>query len=261
MNIYELKNVWFRYGSNWILEDIAFSVPENIIFTLVGPNGGGKTTLLKLLLNLLSPTKGEVKYKNKDIKKIVKYDFNVGYVPQLASYKFLNEQILLTAWDVIKLGINKKYFKKEIFQKYLDLLDISEIQNKLFSELSGGQKQRILIARSLVNSPDVLILDEPVTGLDTKAESFFYDILNKLKTEFSLSIILVTHDFEIIPSISDMVGCLNKRLYIHNKVETFTDCPVFQDKLNNGMELLIHGKNIPHRLVHSHNKDGETNKK
>ncbi len=252
MKIYEAKNVWFKYENTWILEDINFSIPENIIFTIVGPNGGGKTTLLKLLLKLLQPTKGTVYFKNRPLNSLSRDEFNIGYVPQLASYKLLNDQILLTVKDVIQLGINKKHFNKEKFNHYLDMLNIKNIQKKLFSELSGGQKQRVLIARALINSPEVLILDEPVTGLDSQSVSFFYDILNELKTKEKLSIILVTHDFEIVPSISDIVGCMNKRLYLHEEVDTFYDCPVFQEQLESGMEFLIHGKNIPHRLVHTH---------
>ncbi len=251
MKIYEINNLWFKYDKNWILEDINFSIEEGIIFTLVGPNGGGKTTLLKLLLKLEIPTKGKILFKGEDIFSIPRNKYRIGYVPQLANYKLLNENILLKVEDVISLG----YKKKDILERleYLfDLLEIKRLKNVLFKELSGGQKQRVLIARALVNSPEVLILDEPVTGLDIKSEASFYSILQDLNKKENMTIIFVTHDLDIVPSISDMVGCLNKRLYVHSEVDDFLNCPVFEDKLNNGLELLIHGKNIPHRLVRKH---------
>ncbi|MDD5067265.1 MAG: metal ABC transporter ATP-binding protein [bacterium] len=257
MNLFEIRNMWYQFDDRWILEDINLVIRDKIVFTVVGPNGSGKTTLIKLMVGLLRPQRGRILYKNKDIMKLSPEEFRVGYVPQLSSYSEISQRLLLPVSDVIRLSMlrNKENIKVKI-DRVLEMLQIEDLRNELFLKLSGGQKQKVLLARALANEPETLILDEPVTGVDQESEFHIFNFLKQLNRKEKITIILVTHDLDVVPGISDKVGCLDKRLYVHNKGGEFISCPVYKNQMKEGLEILVHGKNIPHRLVplHRHGK-------
>ena len=253
--IYNIRNLSFRYGKELILNNLNFSIYANEIITFVGPNGGGKTTLIKLLLGLLSPQEGEIFFQGKPLNTNLKEESNIGYVPQLATESSINKKILLTTQDILYMAYKgDKKLRQDKIKNLLEVLKIHNLKKKLFNSLSGGQQQRILIARALLNTPDVLILDEPATGIDSNSEFLLYNFLKALRKNTNTTIILITHDLDIVPSISDRVGCLNKDLFIHDKVENFLQCPVFEGEFEEGLELLVHGQGIPHRLLHKEGK-------
>ncbi|TYB30605.1 MAG: metal ABC transporter ATP-binding protein [Candidatus Mcinerneyibacterium aminivorans] len=236
----EFKNVNFKYDRRIILEDINFTLNSNEFLGIIGPNGAGKTTLLKLIVGLLSPTEGTIELHTE----------NIGYISQIHD---VNWDLPLTVFDAVLMGryswpskITKE--DEKIIKKYLKMVDMYEYRNKEVKNLSGGQKQRIFIARALVSDPDILIFDEPNTGVDVKATDQFYDLLMKLKRK-NKAIILVTHQIEVIPKICDRVGCLNRKLYLHEKPKEMFNCPVFEEGYGTQVEMLIHGKSIPHRVV------------
>lgn len=248
MCLVELQDVSVRFDSVVALESINLKVKEKDFLGIIGPNGGGKTTLLKVLLGLIKPSDGLVKI-NKDV--------TLGYVPQFTKF---NTDFPITVEDVILTG--RLPSKVKVFHRYskgdlnlaLDIMKkigIEEFRNRQIGKLSGGQKQKVLIARALLTEPKILLLDEPTASLDSTSKNEIYNLLktiNKNKT-----IIMVSHDVGVISSYIDSVACLNKKLYYHgadikmnrNKLESIYGCPV---------ELIAHGK-TPHRVLCKHEED------
>ncbi len=247
----KIESLSFAYNGSNILEDINISIPENDFVGIIGPNGGGKTTLLKLILGLLEAKSGRILIFDKPIKKQKKY---VGYVPQYSNF---DSHFPITVWDVVlsaRLGKTSllgrlKKEDQEIVYKSLDKVNILDLKNELIGNLSGGQKQRVLIARALATEPKILLLDEPTASIDTKAGKSFYDLLHQLNE--NMTIILVSHDIGAVSQYVNKIACLNKKLIFHDSkeitnemLEATYECPV---------DLIAHG--IPHRVFHEHNHD------
>ncbi len=248
MCLIKLQDVSVRYGSVIALENINLKVKENEFLAIIGPNGGGKTTLLKVLLGLITPTEGLVKF-NKDV--------TLGYVPQFTrfntNFPITVEDVILTGRLPSKLKFFHRYYKEDldIALDIMKRLGIEEFRYRQIDKLSGGQKQKVLIARALLIEPKILLLDEPTASLDSNSKNEIYNLLkviNKDKT-----IVMVSHDIGVISSYIDSVACLNKRLYYHgddtkldrNKLESSYGCPV---------ELIAHG-GTPHRVLCKHEED------
>ncbi|KGK97818.1 ABC transporter [Methanococcoides methylutens] len=246
--VISLKNVWVKYDKLTVLEDVNLTVEEGDFLGIIGPNGGGKSTLLKVILGLIKPQKGEVKVLGKNPKKAHQL---IGYVPQ---YGPSNIDFPISVWEVVLMG---RMGTKRLFQHYndedlkatqkaLEIVDMLEFRDRQIGELSGGQRQRVFIARSLVSDPKVLLLDEPATGIDTRMQKEFYELLEKLKSE--VTIIMVSHDLSAVSVLVDKIACLNGKLHYHGSKELIPDdieqsygCPV---------ELIAHG--VPHRVLHKH---------
>ena len=207
-----LSNISFRYDQDWVLKDIDLDIYKNEFLGVVGPNGGGKTTLLKIILGLLKPNKGRVKTSGL-----------VSYVPQQLAFE---KYFPITVLDVVLMGLldelkNRIIQNPENIQKALSALkklDILDLALKKFGELSGGQRQRTLIARAIVNGPQILILDEPTANIDKKAQDLVHSMLAKLKGNVTL--VMVSHNFDYIVSDVDRVACINKALHLHKTVKT-----------------------------------------
>jgi zinc transport system ATP-binding protein len=213
--VIQAKNVSFSYASQPALEKITFDVIEKDFFGIVGPNGGGKTTLLKLILGLLTPMKGEISVFGKNPKESRKM---IGYVPQYAKFDFdfpINvEEVVLTG----RLG------RSTVFGPYraddraaayeaIKSVGITHLSGRRLGSLSGGERQRTLIARALVSDPSLLLLDEPTASVDIGAEESIYELLKELNNR--ITIILVSHDIGFVTSYVDKVACINKSLVCH----------------------------------------------
>ena len=195
----KFSNVQLGYGRRPILNALNFEIQKGDFFGIVGPNGAGKTTLLKAILGLLKPVKGEIRFLNNERwhKK------NIGYVPQHAS---VDEIFPITTLEMVlmgryaKIGIFKrpKSIDYSIAEKMLKNVGMEDLAERNYRELSGGQKQRTLIARAMVSEPDVLILDEPVEGMDIQGEIAIMELIKTLQAEYALTVILVCHDLNII---------------------------------------------------------------
>jgi len=195
--ILKVKNLNVKLGNEEIIKDLSFEVKEGDVLTVLGPNGAGKTVLLRTLLGVL-PYKGEIKWQ-KEVK--------IGYVPQ--RLPFIKE----TPMSVEEFFELKGASKKEI-EKTLNSVGFAEspalFQKGGIGELSSGQFQRILVAWALIGNPEVLLFDEPTTGIDISGEETIYGLLTKLKKERDLTILLVTHDLSVVYKFSNYVICLNK---------------------------------------------------
>ena len=201
----EIKNLTFKYNNEIILENINLKIEKYDYVALIGPNGGGKTTLIKLILGLLKPTSGKIILNTKKI----------GYVPQYTNFSL---DIPIRVIDVVLQGrLNKfKFFynekDKKIALEKLSLVGMSEFKNKKISDLSGGQRQRVLIARALVNEPDILILDEPTSAIDIKGQKEIYKILKNL----NITKLIISHDINILLEGVNKVAWISKKLVLHN---------------------------------------------
>ncbi|MBN1637581.1 MAG: metal ABC transporter ATP-binding protein [Ignavibacteriales bacterium] len=244
--ILELKNIYVFYYDNLILEDINLKVYENDFIGIIGPNGGGKTTLLKTILGILKPASGRI-YLCEGLNKQNCF----GYVPQTSNIDFLYP---ISVLDVVKTGrlnknkIFKTYDKNDIDIAFdsLKKMDLLKYQNILFGNLSGGEKQRVLIARALTTNPKILLLDEPTSNVDSKVGYHFYELLSQLNKD--ITIIMVSHDIGAISQNVKKIACLNRKLVYHDSKEITKEmlekvyhCPV---------DLIAHG--IPHRVFPEH---------
>ncbi len=214
--IIEIKNLSFAYENQQILKDISLIVEKNDFMAILGPNGGGKTTLLKLITGILKPSQGTIKVFGKEPRKSKN---KIGYVPQ---YLFYDKQFPVSVLEVVLMSklttfsLFPKYKKAQINEakEVLAKLKIEDLAKKRFGDLSGGQQQRTLIARALMSNPQILILDEPTASVDIKIEEDIFEILKKLSSK--ITILIVSHDVSFISSYVNKVTCLNMCSCTHN---------------------------------------------
>lgn len=213
--VIHIDNLYFSYGRLAVLENISLDIEEGEFVGIVGPNGGGKSTLLKVMLGLLSPDKGTVKIMG---KSPARGRSAIGYVPQYANFE---RDFPITVLDTVLLGrVTPKssmlgYSAQDIqlAEQALRETDIDNLRHRILNTLSGGQLQRVLIARALVGNPKVLILDEPTSNVDTRMEEDIFDLLKKLNEKST--IIVVSHDIGFISGYVHRVACLNQTLVCH----------------------------------------------
>jgi len=203
MKILEVKNLIVELGEKIILNNINFELEKGDILAVIGPNGAGKTTLLKAILGLI-PYRGEVKYKNDDIKI---YLNEISYIPQ--KFEF-DKSIPLTVEEFLSLALKK--INKNTKESTIKEIGISNLINKKIGDLSGGELQRVLIAKAVLEEPELILLDEPTTGIDIEGEKKFYELLLHLNKEHKITIIFVSHEINIVYNFSNKVICLNKDL-------------------------------------------------
>lgn len=224
--VLQLEHLHFHYGRRLVLNDINLTVFPGDFLGIVGPNGSGKSTLLKIVLGLLQPTAGTITLFGQDRKKFHQWS-RVGYVAQNAiafNYGFpatVREVVLsgLTA----SLGLFRRAGMRER-QRVADVLaqtGVADLQDRLVGELSGGQQQRVFIARALISRPELLILDEPTVGVDVEAQERFYELLNVLRGEEGITLMMVSHDIGVVTEHVDNVACLNKSLFFHGPPAEF----------------------------------------
>lgn len=239
-----VRNLYFGFGSALLLEDINLDIYEGDYILMMGPNGGGKTTLLKLIMGILKPWKGEISC-HPDIKD------RLGYVPQFSDF---NRSFPITVMDMVLTGCISRgsYLKRytraerEKAAEILARLNLAEKRTENINSLSGGEVQRLLISRALVSDPAVLLLDEPTTSIDQPSQSTLLDLLNDLHKE--MTIVIVTHDPTPFARIYKHVACVNRSLHYHNRGEL--EVGHLEDVYGCPVELLGHG--IPHVLLDRH---------
>ncbi len=213
----EFTGVSFGYTDFFVLEDISFSIASGDFVGIIGPNGGGKTTLLKLLLGLLEPTMGAVTIFGHTVHK-AKEHCEIGYVPQHISH--VDFTFPATVEEVVKSGrtarrkIMRPWNKADALavEKTLHLTGVFDLRNTPIGELSGGQRQRVFIARALSGEPKILILDEPTVGVDSAAVNQFNTLLTELNRKQNMTIVMVSHDIEAVTALAKKIITVNKRI-------------------------------------------------
>lgn len=225
--VIRLENVYFSYGDKQVLKNINFSIERGMFMGLVGPNGGGKTTLIKIILGLIKPDEGSVYLLDKPIDTFKDWN-RIGFVSQKANT--FNRGFPATVFEVVAMGLTAKigyfrFMKKNHKEKVLAAIEqvgMSDYAYHNIGNLSGGQQQRVFIARALVSEPELLILDEPTVGIDYKNVERFYDLLHELNVKKNLTLLLVTHDTGAMTKHATNVACLNQTLHFHGKSEEYT---------------------------------------
>ena len=252
--IIEIQDLNFSYNSQSVLKDVKLIVNPGDFIAMIGPNGGGKTTLLKLMLGLLNADSGNIRIFGKRPKEV---SHRIGYVPQDVH---INKYFPISALDVVLMGKLKpgqgwsRHSQQDRLAalQALEQVEMEKLRDQRVGELSGGQKQRVFVARALVTEPELLFLDEPTASIDTKGQNEFYSLLKELNKK--ITIIVVSHDLMVISGYIKSVICVNQRLHYHGHAEVTGEmiemmynctaeetCPV---------ELIAHG--LPHRVFHSH---------
>ncbi|MGB5921408.1 MAG: ABC transporter ATP-binding protein [Syntrophobacteria bacterium] len=250
--IIEVKDVWFFYNAIPVLQDVNFTVRGGDFVALLGPNGGGKTTLLKLMLGLLKPKRGAIRIFGQSPRES---SHRIGYMPQ---HLHFNQSFPISVLDVVLMGRLRpgrawsRYTQKDrtAAQQALERVEMGESANRRVGELSGGQQQRVFIARALVDEPEVLFLDEPTASVDSKHQTDLFDILKELNE--TVTIIVVSHDIGVVSSHIKSVACVNQQVFHHDHAEineemielAYQCCPV---------DIVAHG--LPHRVLQKHEED------
>ena len=216
-NIIELKDICFSYGKEEILHGVSFNLHKGDYLGIVGPNGGGKSTLLKIMLGLLPPSHGEVFHFGTPLKKFREW-WRIGYVPQKVTS--FDSMFPATVEEVVLMGRLAKRgllhrLTKEDYQKSqaaLAKVEMADFSHRLIGDLSGGQQQRVFIARALAGEPEVIILDEPTTGIDQERQDEFYSLLRTLNQHHDHTLVLVSHDADIINKEATEIAFVNRTL-------------------------------------------------
>ncbi len=227
--IFEVKNLDFKVRGQSILSNISLEIFAGEYVAIIGPNGGGKTTLIRMLLGLDTPTGGVIKLFGKKLLNFKEWN-KVGYVPQRAS--LVDANFPATVLDIVKMGrVSKRgLFSRETQEDKLAVrdamqkMDVLTLQDKMVGTLSGGQRQRVMIARALASSPRILILDEPNTGVDMVSQQRFYALLAKLNTEENITIVFITHDIGVIADDIGRLFTINQKAIICNDPKKAMSC-------------------------------------
>ncbi len=228
-----ISSLDFAYRDRLVLKHINLTVDAGSTLGLIGPNGGGKTTLLKLLLNLHSPTRGSITIDGLSPADAIRRGNTIGYLPQRPASP---ANFPLSARQAILLGLAGKTgpFHRHapadlnFVESLLDRIGVRDLADAPVAELSGGQQQRVFIARAVAARPKLLLLDEPTTGIDAAGQKKFIDFLESLKRELALTVIFTSHDLRAVSAMSDRIACLNVTLHYHDVPEHLPAEMMFQ---------------------------------
>lgn len=247
--ILQLTDIAASYDKKEVLRNVNLTVYENDFLGIIGPNGGGKTTLIKMILGLKKPSNGKIQFfKNEqEVKEI-----EIGYLPQ---YNSIDKKFPISVYEVILSGLNKQKkllcrYTKEQHQQVKDMIirmGLEGLENRAIGQLSGGQIQRALLGRALVSNPQLVILDEPNTYIDKRFEAKLYSLLEEINKE--CAIILVSHDIGTILQNVKTIACVNETLNYHPDTELPTEW--LEEHFGCPIDILGHG-HIPHRVLKQH---------
>lgn len=242
----QINDLSFSYNQNLALERINLNIKRGDFVGIIGPNGSGKTTLLKIMLGLLKPQSGSVLLFGQKISELNEWH-KIGYVPQKVTS--LEVRFPVTVEEVVSMGRTgqSRFFfafsrvDKDAIDEALKVVGMENYKHRLITELSGGQQQRVFIARALASKPELLILDEPTVGVDLEAQSKFYELLKELNQTFRLTLVLVSHDIDVIASEVKTLACLNRSLVYHGTPKEFIKEDYLKRLYGKDVRFILHG--------------------
>ena len=234
--IVDIKKLTVDYSGIKALDDISFGIAKGDFLGIIGPNGAGKSTLFKCMLGLHTQYNGTIKVFDQDIRDSRKYLSQIGYVPQKP---VVDRNFPATIREVLSMSQNTSDSEK--IDEALQKVWMHELADRRIGDLSVGQQQRVFIAKALVNSPKILVLDEPVTGIDQYNQDLFFQILGELNTKEKISIIWASHDLDAVERLASKVACLNKTLFFHGiSKEFFSDDEMLKKYSETSMQMHMH---------------------
>lgn len=246
--VISLEGVWAGYNGEVVLEGINLSVKQQDFVGIIGPNGGGKTTLLRVMLGLIRHTRGRVRILGQSVTQGRRF---IGYVPQQVD---VDRDFPVNVWDVALMGrlgrrgLLRRYTQEDrrAVTRVLQQVEMLDLKDRPTGELSTGQRQRVYIARALATEPKILFLDEPTASVDSRVTTSIYELLQRLNEH--ITILLVSHDMSAISSYVKTVGCLNRRLFYHESKEITPE--MLEGAYHCPVDLIAHG--VPHRVFAPH---------
>ncbi len=251
--VVELEHVSVSFGPVVALEDVTLSVEQGEFLGVVGPNGAGKTTLLEVILGVVKPDSGVVRVFGRSGDEAGGNAHRIGYVPQVSTLdaRFpirVLEVVLMGRYDQIGLGRLPGKQDRLLALDALRSVRMEALEKRPIGQLSSGQRQRVLIARALVGKPELLLLDEPMTGVDASVRETLYDLVNELHREMGLTIILVSHDLSVVSKYVDKVACMNRRLVAHGLPREAVGPEMLAATYGDSAMFFAHG-DVPHLVV------------
>jgi zinc transport system ATP-binding protein len=245
----KLENVWVHHDSMPVLEAITLTIESRDFLGIIGPNGGGKTTLLKVMMGLIKPSRGRVTVLGMSPERGRKH---IGYISQV---NLFDRDFPISVFDVVLMG---RYNRSGLFHGYsevdreaatqaLKTVELLDYKERQVGRLSGGEQQRVFIARALATNPELLLLDEPTASIDPNMQAEFYELLDKLKD--SMAIVIVSHDVTAVSIYVNEIACLNRQLFYHGSKEVSAE--ELEKAYNCPIQLIAHGT-VPHRVLKEH---------
>ncbi len=240
-----IEHVEFRYRRDPALVDIDLSIQAGDFLALIGPNGSGKTSLIKIMLGLLQPSRGAVFLFGMPVRDYRAWE-KLGYVPQKATH--FDPYFPASVEEVVAMGLvaggyrrrRRSAERQSRIEGALDAVGMDREKDRPIGELSGGQQQRVFIARALVSSPEILILDEPTAGVDAESQNRFYGMLDRLNRERGLTVVISTHNVGVVTKHVNKVACINQRLYFHGSHEEFCETDHLLEAVGGRAHIIHH---------------------
>ena len=253
--VVELSDVWVELGGHVVLEGITMGVGEGEFVSVVGPNGAGKTTLLRVILGLVRPTRGEVRVFGRTPWELGRRRARIGYVPQTEGIDLgfpvrVLDVVLMGRYGLLGWVRRPGPEDRRAAREALELVGIPHLADRPIGECSGGERQRALLARALAAEPELLLLDEPTTGVDPAASEDFYELLRRVQ-ERGVTIVMVTHDIGVVSRYVDKVACINRRLVVHGRPEEVLTDEALAEMYGCAALFFHHGR-VPHMVVRRH---------
>jgi len=243
----KVSNVSFAYGNEPVLEDISFEVKRGDYLGIIGPNGGGKTTLLKIILGLLKPQSGRVSVFGQDVYQLKGERAHIGYVPQRASQVDANfpatVREVVASGRTARVGLFRRFSREDnqAIDRALELAGMAKYRDTLINALSGGERQRAFIARALAGESQIIILDEPTVGVDVTAQEQFYAFLADLNHKYGLTVILVSHDIDVVNNEVHTLLCVNRKMICYGPAKDLLNQNYFEQLYGKKINFTFHG--------------------
>ena len=239
----KVENASFSKNNKWLVKGVSLEVKQGEIVTLIGPNGSGKSTTAKIALGIYKDIEGKVK----------KFTNKIGYVPQKISIDWTLPIRVIDFMSLIEEPTDEQ------INTALNLTSVKHLRNKNLSDLSGGEFQRVLIARAIAKQPDLLVLDEPVQGVDFKGEIALYELIKKISEELNCGILLISHDLHVVMSATDFVVCLNGHVCCSGTPEAVSKNNEYQELFGDRASSIL--SLYAHKHDHTHSQDGTIKRK
>jgi len=236
----EIRNLSFSYEKTPVLSDVNFSVDVGDFLAIIGPNGGGKSTLMKLIVGLLKPSEGDVRVFG---EKVPSKKVSIGYVPQNTNR---NLEFPITVAETVSTGLPLYKSNPQKVKEALETVKMESFAGRRLGELSGGERQRVLIARALAADPQILFLDEPSSNIDAQGQEDLYGLLAELNAK--MTIVIVSHDLMVLSNHVKSVACVNRTVHFHSGSKITPE--MVQSMYGCEVDLIAHG--VPHRVLGTH---------